>query len=136
MTTTSKRVLLVDDDIDFITVNKMALEAAGYAVATAYNGKDGLRLALEGGFDAAVLDVIMTTPDEGFELARSLRKDPRTKKLPLIMLTSVNAVAESKGFVFRISDRDRDDMWLPVDKFVDKPIKADRLIALVRELTA
>jgi len=129
-----KQVLLVDDDADFIEINKIALEKAGFAVKTAHSGKDGLEAAREGNVDAAVLDVIMATPDEGFELARALRKDEKTNRIPLLMLSSINKVSEQRGFVFRISDQDKDDMWLPIDRFVDKPVKPEKLVSLVKEL--
>ena len=133
---TRKTILLVDDDVDFLEVNKTALEAAGFHVLMAHNSKEALKITAKSAIDAAVLDVIMTTPDEGFHLARKLRKDDRTKTIPLLMLTSVNAVNEAKGFLFRLSERDKDEMWLPVDRFVDKPVKPDRLVETVRELTA
>jgi CheY-like chemotaxis protein len=129
-----KRVLLVDDDVDFVEINKFALEAAGYEVAVAHNGKQALDAAQRDHFDIAVLDVIMTTPNEGFELARALRKEPRTEKMPLIMLSSINAVHEGKGGLLRFGNRDRDERWLPIDRFVDKPITPEALVRLVAEL--
>jgi CheY-like chemotaxis protein len=135
---THKTVLLVDDDVDFIEVNKIALEKAGYRVVTAHDGSEGFARAADAKADApivaAVLDVMMRTPDEGFDLARKLRKNGPTAKIPLIMLTSINTVNAKKGFPFRLSDADRDDLWLPVDKFVDKPVSATKLVGLVREL--
>jgi CheY-like chemotaxis protein len=84
--------------------------------------------------DVAVLDVMMTTPTEGFLLARALRQDERTKRIPLIMLTSLNTEHEAQGSSFRITDRDKDPLWLPVDRFVDKPVKPEDLVSLVRTL--
>ena len=130
----TKRVLLVDDDVDFLEVNKSNLEKAGYGVVTAQSGRDGFRLATESRFDLAVLDVMMETRDEGFELARRLRHDERSAKIPLIMLTAVNDDNRTRGMPFSFSDKDRDEMWLPVDRFVDKPVSAERLVTIVREL--
>jgi CheY-like chemotaxis protein len=90
-------VLLVDDDIDFVFANRSALEAAGYQVIVAHNGNDGMRLARENQVDVAILDVMMDTPEEGFILARNLRKDEKTKNIPLVMLTSVNEVNRKAG---------------------------------------
>jgi CheY-like chemotaxis protein len=129
-----KKVLLVDDDVDFLEVNRMALEAAGYQVVVAHGLKEALEVSRGHTIDAAVLDVMMATPDEGFHLARALRKDERTKNVPLLMLTSVNAVNEAKGFLFRLSDRDKDETWLPIDRFLDKPIKPDVLVGNLREV--
>ncbi|HEY3353771.1 MAG TPA: response regulator [Polyangia bacterium] len=129
-----KTVLLVDDDVDFLEVNRLALEKAGYTVVTAHDGSEGFTRAVEAPVDVAVLDVMMRTPDEGFDLARRLRKHQPTAKIPLLMLTSINAVNAKRGFPFRLSDADRDDLWLPVDKFIDKPVSATKLVTLVREL--
>lgn len=129
-----KTILLVDDDVDFIATNKMILEGAGYNVITAHNGVDGLKLATTRSPDVAILDVIMDTHDEGFVLARDLRKNDHTKKIPLVMLTSVNDVNRQQGHKFRFSDKDRDDMWLPIDRFVDKPVKPEALVAVVKEM--
>jgi CheY-like chemotaxis protein len=130
----SKKVLLVDDDVDFLEINKTALETAGYQVVLAHGLKEAIEVVRGHTIDAAVLDVIMSSPDEGFHLARALRKDERTKHVPLLMLTSVNAVNEAKGFLFKLSDRDKDDTWLPVDRFLDKPIKPELLVGTLREV--
>jgi two-component system, OmpR family, alkaline phosphatase synthesis response regulator PhoP len=127
-------VLLVDDDSDMIEANKLALEQAGFAVITAESGKDGFSLATLNPIDVAVIDVMMETPTSGFTLARQLRQDPRTKQVRLIMLTSVNTANEAIGSFVRFSDAARDPQWLPVDRFVDKPIKPKDLVSLVRSL--
>jgi CheY-like chemotaxis protein len=126
-------VLLVDDDIDFCAANQTALEAAGYAVFVAHNSADGLRLARENRVDVAVLDVMMDRPDEGFALARDMRKEPGTRHIPLVMLTSVNEVNRQAGYTFEFSDKDRDEVWLPIDKFLNKPVKPSQLLQAVRE---
>jgi CheY-like chemotaxis protein len=131
-----KRVLLVDDDQDFLEINKAALEAAGYDVAVAHDGKEGLQIGTRSSFNIAVLDVIMATPNDGFELARAFRNDARTERMPLVMLSSINAVHEGKGALLRFGNRDRDEIWLPIDRFVDKPIKPEALVRLVAELAS
>lgn len=127
-------VLLVDDDVDFTESNRLALEAAGYEVVVAHDGNDGYWQAKRNKVDVAILDVMMNRPNEGFELARQLRNDVGTCKVPLLMLSSINAVNASRGDSFRFSDKDRDEVWLPIDRFVDKPVSAERLVGLVREL--
>jgi CheY-like chemotaxis protein len=130
----AKTVLLVDDDVDLLDINRITLEAGGFDVVTAENGDDAMRIATTRHIDVAVLDVMMTTPTEGFLLARAMRQDDRTKHIPLIMLTSVNAEHEAQGSSFRFTDRDRDPQWLPVDRFVDKPVKPEDLVSMVRTL--
>ena len=130
----AKTVLLVDDDIDLLDINRITLEGEGFNVLTAENGEQAMQIATTTHVDVAVLDVMMTTPTEGFLLARALRQDERTKKIPLLMLTSINTEHEAQGSSFRITDRDKDPLWLPVDRFVDKPVKPEDLVSLVRTL--
>ena len=127
-------ILLVDDDVDFIASNKMALEKEGFNVLTAYNGKDAMKIVESTDIDAAVLDVMMDTPDEGMALARQLRKIPRMERIPLILLTSLNEVNREAGYKIRFSDMDRDEVWLPIDRYMDKPIKPKDLSAEIRRL--
>jgi two-component system, OmpR family, alkaline phosphatase synthesis response regulator PhoP len=131
----AKRVLLVDDDVDFLEINRLILEKAGFEVVTADNGNEGFQMASSTPVDVAVLDVMMDTPTEGFELARKLRQQDKTRHIPLLMLTSVNTENEAIGSHIRFSDRDRDKAWLPVDRFVDKPVKPEDLVSLVRTLS-
>jgi CheY-like chemotaxis protein len=130
----AKTVLLVDDDVDLLDIYRITLEGEGFEVLTAENSDEAMRLATSNPIDVAVLDVMMRTPTEGFLLARALREDERTRHIPLLMLTSVNAENAAEGYPTRFSDRDRDKQWLPVDRFVDKPIKPEDLVTTVRTL--
>jgi CheY-like chemotaxis protein len=129
-----KTVLLVDDDVDIIEANRLALEQAGFIVISAESGKDGFEIATRNAIDVAVIDVMMETPTSGFTLARQLRQDPRTKQIRLLMLTAVNTANEAIGSFVRFSDANRDPQWLPVDRFVDKPVKPKDLVSIVRTL--
>ena len=129
-----KTILLVDDDVDFVEINRIALESSGYQVVIAHDADEAMRCVELSHIDGAILDVMMTRPDEGFHLARSMRKHARVKDVPLIMLTSVNAVHEAQGHPLRLNDKDRDEAWLPVDKFLDKPVTPERLVSVVRQL--
>jgi len=71
----AKRILIVDDDESFAESNRDLLEAYGCEVVTAKNGTDGLALAKQIRPDLMILDVMMTTETEGFEVAR---KNPRS----------------------------------------------------------
>jgi CheY-like chemotaxis protein len=130
----AKNVLLVDDDEDLIEFYRTALEKAGFVVSAAANSAEAMNIATSKKIDVAVLDVMMDTPTEGFELARRMRQNDETKKIPLLMLTSVNTHNEEIGSFIRFSDRDRDKDWLPVDRFMDKPIKSEELVTVVRTL--
>lgn len=131
----NKTVLLVDDDEDLNAINKAALECAGFDVLTATNSAQAMKIAAENPIHVAVLDVMMDSPIEGFVLARTMRQNETTKRIPLLMLTSINTHSEEIGAFVRFTDRDRDPTWLPVDRFVDKPVKAEDLVTMVRTLS-
>jgi CheY-like chemotaxis protein len=130
-----KTVLLVDDELDLLETYKTILEHEGFAVLTATGSKEAMKLAASNPIDVAVLDVMMETPTEGFELAREMRQNEKTKRIALVMLTSVNTHNEQIGSFVRFTDRDRDSKWLPVDRFLDKPVKPKDLATIVRTLS-
>lgn len=120
-----RTVLLVDDDADFVGLNRAALEKAGFRVLTAYNRDEGLAQARAAQPDLIVLDVMMAAETDGFHAAYELRQGAETRDIPILMVTSVN---ESVPFKF-----DKDETWLPVDSFIEKPIKPDDLVRKVKE---
>lgn len=126
-----KRILLVDDDVDFVDGLRIALGKAGFEALSASGTKEAMKVLGSEDIALVILDVMMSTPDEGFRLARSLRADGRTRRIPIIMLTAVNEANAQKGLVFRYSERDRDETWLPVDRFIDKPARAGDIISAV-----
>ena len=130
----TKNVLLVDDDADLNDINRTLLERAGFTVYIAENSAAAKSILAEHQIDVAVLDVMMDTPTEGFVLAREMRRDSRTKKIPLLMLTSVNTKNEEVGSFVRFSNSERDNEWLPIDRFADKPIKPEELVSIIRTL--
>lgn len=119
------KVLLVDDDVGFLTANSLLLKEAGCEVFTAEDGQAGLAAAMEHKPDVVVIDVIMRRPDEGFVLARAIRAEPSLAGIRLLVVT---AAGERYGMMF-----EPDDQWLPVDKVLEKPTTGDEL---VREITA
>ncbi len=121
----SKTILLVDDDEIFVEAVSAVLEGR-YRVLTAANGTEGLARAREEHPDLIVLDVMMDHLSEGFDVARSLRTDPETAGIPIIMLTGVDQVYNVRLEV--------DESWVPCEKYLEKPIAPDDLLAHVAEL--
>lgn len=119
-----KKVMVVDDEEDFVEVISVTLESNGFEVVPAYSGEEAKGKVPEEKPDVIVLDVMMETHTKGFEVARWLRGREDTKDIPIIMLTGVN-----QEYPF---DFGPDDMWLPVDKFIEKPVPAERLLAEVQ----
>ncbi|MDZ4163841.1 MAG: response regulator [Smithellaceae bacterium] len=124
----AKKILLIDDDVDIILANTTVLENKGYQVISAYNGKEGLKKALAENPDLIVLDVMMSTHSEGFDVSRELRKVPATKNTPIIMLTSVNTTVPFKF--------EPDATYLPVNIFLEKPVSPADLLLQIETILA
>lgn len=122
-----RTVLVIDDDIDLVEIIRVTLEREKMRVIDAQNGERGFALAKEQRPDLVLLDVMMGTVDEGFQVAYKLRSEPLTKDIPIIMLS---AVGERTGFTF---DKGRDAEFLPVSEFLEKPVSPRRLVDLVRK---
>ena len=97
-------VLVADDDPDILDLVRYRLERSGYAVATADNGADAVRLASELSPALAVLDVMMPGLT-GFDVTRRLREDPQTVRIPVILLTARAQEADvQEGFAAGADD--------------------------------
>ena len=118
------KILLVDDDADFVESTKTVLESKPYEVVVAVNGDEGLRKARTENPDLILLDVIMPVED-GFTAAEQLKKDPQLAKIPVLMLTSYStkgaetSIPRSRGFELEAED------------YIDKPVSPDDLLAIV-----
>jgi len=123
----AKKILIIDDDADFREAITTLLESKGYTVYAAEDGKSGLEKALKEIPDLIMLDVMMAHSTEGYEVARDFRDNPKTKNIPVIMVTGVKKEMDL-GF-----DVDPDDYWLPVKAVVEKPIKGEKLLKLIKE---
>ncbi len=118
-----KTVLLVDDDADFIEMNRALLEQNGYSVKVAYNGKQCMDAVATRRPDLIILDMVMESANDGFDVSRELRNSELTREIPLVMITSVNDTIP-----FRIEP---DKTWLPVDALLEKPVDPQLLLAVV-----
>ncbi len=129
-TTKSPLILIVDDDYDFLEINRMILERAGYRVVTAAEPKQALARMEEERPDLVITDLMMTSLDSGFFFARTIKEDERFTDIPVIIATSVSSAL---GLDFRPrTDQDRADMH--VDAYFDKPLDQTHLLKTIREL--
>jgi len=125
----AKRILLIDDDPDFVLATQTLLEANGYAVEVAGNGTEAVELIEQGrSYDLFLIDAMMSTLTEGFELTYHLRNKPKTAKTPMIMLTSIE---QRLGGEFEPA-KDQEDLML--DAFLRKPVEPDELLDQIRKL--
>ena len=121
-----KKILIIDDDIDLVEAMRLTLENEGFIVIDAQDGQKGLEKIEKEKPDLVLLDVMMETQDEGFHIAYQIRNNTETADLPIIMLT---AVGQETGFSF---DKDKDEDFLPVNQFLEKPVNPDTLIEEIR----
>ena len=120
------KILLIDDDIDFVESTRTVLESEPYEVIVAYEGDEGLRKAREEKPDLVLLDIIMPVKD-GFTAAEQFKKYPELSQIPVLMLTSFTArragtgIPVGRGFELQAED------------YIEKPIRPEELLAKVEE---
>ncbi len=124
------KILLVDDDPDFIEIHRTILTAAGYEIITADSCQDGLAIVRAEMPDLVVLDLMMEKHDSGFTFSKQIKNDPLFKKIPILMVTSV---AEVTGHKFTT---EKDGYWMKTDDLLDKPVPAELLVQSVEKLIA
>jgi CheY-like chemotaxis protein len=123
------KILIIDDDPDIVTAVRMCLESVGHQVLEAKSGKEGIDVIKANRPELIILDVMMETKTEGFQLALKLRSpDPTSefakfKDIPILMLTAIHSTTPLRF--------EPDIDYLPVELFVDKPIDPDDLISKV-----
>ena len=119
------KILLIDDDIDFIEAMKLVLEKEPYEISVAYQGDEGLQKAKKESPDLILLDVIMPVKD-GFTVAEQLKKDPQLKDIPVIMLTAFaskgqeTSIPRSSGYTLETED------------YLEKPVAPEELLSRVK----
>jgi two-component system, OmpR family, response regulator len=116
-----KRILIVDDDIDFLANMKIRLEAAGYDVATADSEQSAMQSLEDQAPDLAILDLMMEHMDSGFKLAYRIKK--QDKKIPVVMVTGVT---NETGMMFGAATNG-ERSWIHADVVLDKPIRYEQL---------
>ncbi len=159
-----KKILVVDDEVDVINALSTILETEGYKVITSDNKKEALKLANAALPDLAILDVMMATHYEGFELAKDLVNDPECKNIPILMHTSIEVFTTNDESVREMASEFRQNpdfkelqvilvkdnvsgkagidyraedgslVWVPVSGFLKKPVDPKKLLEEVKSL--
>jgi len=120
------KILLVDDDPDFVEATKVVLESQPYEVITALSGKEGLEKAREEKPDLVLLDIIMPGVD-GFQVCQQLKKDPELAEIPVIMITSFSQKYRETSLGLS------QGLTLEAEDFVDKPVAPAELLIRVEK---
>jgi len=123
-----KVILIVDDDEEFALSNKDMLEILGYTVYVEHNGENGLKTASEKIPDLILLDIMMTHDTEGIDVARKIKTIPELKSTKIIIISGIVAEKKLKNPL------EPDSLWLPVDRFLEKPIEPRKLISEIEKI--
>ena len=122
------KILVIDDDPDFLLAVQMVLNAHDFGMETALTPDEGIEKVLSSEPDLVILDVMMPTGYEGFAVAREIREKHKLIELPILMLTSIHS---TKKVPYRFAP---DEDYLPVDVFLDKPIEPEQLVDTIQEM--
>lgn len=124
-----KRLLVIDDDPDFVEGIKSILETADYDVDVAYNSKDGFGALQTGHYDLLLLDIMMGRGAEGIMIARKMRKDIKLREMPVLIITGIR---EQMAFLF--PGQAVHPHFMAVDELVEKPVEPQLLLDKVSTL--
>lgn len=122
------KILVVDDDVDFVTFTKTVLEQSGYELISAGNSKHGMTMLAREKPDLVILDVIMSSVLDGLAMSRLMKEDQSYKHIPIIMVTSIANTDYSMLF--------STDTNISFDAFLTKPIKPADLKGKIEEILA
>lgn len=119
------KILVVDDDPDFVKLTQRILKAKGYEVLSAASGREALRVMRREKPDLVLLDIMMSYILDGIDVSREMAQDPELKDIPVIMVTSLTG-ARAQGIV-------PSGEYVPVDEWIHKPIDPDQLLARIEK---
>ena len=123
MSETGKHVLLIDDDPDMHDTVRLILGSNGYRVTCYATGPAGMQAIRQSPPDVVLLDIMLSSPTEGFELAAALRRDEALRAIPIILVSSLD---EQAGADFA---REAGVAAAKVERFIEKPLNAKVLLA-------
>ncbi len=129
MTDKKTKILLVDDDADFIGPSKAALEGDGFEVVTAFSGREGLDKVKFEQPDLVVVSLTLEKHDSGFIFVKTLKADPLHKHIPVLLLST----AAAAGYEF---SQELDGYWMKTDDYANKPLLPEELLERVNGLLA
>jgi CheY-like chemotaxis protein len=121
------KVLIVDDDPDFIEITSMILKHEGHQVDAAASGDEALQRMRASRPDVLVLDVMMSTVLDGVNVSFEMSEDPVLKSVPIIMVSSIPDSPNADQFPT--------DEYVPISAWITKPVKPEVLVQTVKRLT-
>jgi DNA-binding response OmpR family regulator len=125
----TKRLLMIDDDPDFVSGIKAILDTGDFEVDIAYNPKDGMQALQTKQYDLLLLDIMMGRGAEGIMIARKLRKDVKLREMPVLIITGMR---EQIAFLF--PGEPIHPRFVEIDELVEKPVEPKLLLEKVNGL--
>jgi len=128
----AKKVYIIDDDHDIVDAMTIVLRKSGYEVAAQYDDERVAENVKAEKPDLIILDVMFPEDSSaGFSIARMIKNDEQIQRIPILMLSAVN---ERGIYVGKFSNKDLDESFLPVNLFLEKPLKPNVLLERVASL--
>lgn len=118
------KILIVDDDPDFVLVCRTILEEEGYEVGEAANGSIALKTIRQEPPDLVLLDVMMSTTLEGVDVSKEIESDPDLSGIPIVMVSSIATTEYAMDFP--------DDEPIPIEAWISKPVQPAVLLRTVK----
>ena len=125
----AKKILIVDDDSDFVEAITLILRPKKFEVVAAYNGKEGIEKVKSERPDLIVLDVMMPEKD-GYSVCKELKSDPQWSHIPVLLLTAVVSHVPTTRFTQQMG------METEADDYIDKPVEPEVLVKRIEALLA
>ena len=122
------KILVVDDDPDFVEATRIVLEQAGHTVVSAASGDESLQVVRKENPDLIILDVIMSSILDGLNVSQQLQEDPDHKDIPIVMVTSIANTDYAELFPT--------DEYVHISAFMTKPVQPDQLLSQVNRILA
>ena len=123
----ARKILIVDDDSDFVEAVTMILKPKKFEVVAAYDGKEGIEKVKTERPDLVVLDVMMPEKD-GYTVCRELKSDPKWSHIPILLLTAVASHVPTTRFTQQMG------METEADDYIDKPVEPEVLVKRIEAL--
>jgi formate/nitrite transporter len=118
------RILVVDDDPDFVEIARLILTQEGFRVDAAADGTEALEAMKRERPDLVLLDVVMATPLDGVYVARNMAADPNLKSIPIVMVSAIDS-GQHAGLL-------PDNVHIPIDAWLSKPVDPEHLVRTIR----
>jgi CheY-like chemotaxis protein len=117
------KILVVDDDPDFVEITRIILENNGYDVVSASDSNEAIEKMRNDKPDLVLLDIMMSQPLDGVEVSKKMLEDDNLKKVPIIVVSSITDSPHLAEFP--------SNEYLPLDDWITKPAQPEDLLAKI-----